>query len=204
MKPKYLLTLLLWVFGIFCMQAQQISISGKVFDNNKEPLAGATIIVQGTTHGITTDFDGKFVISVLPSQKIEVSFLGYKTQVLSVGNKRQFQIVLEPELLEMEEVVIVGYGTQRKSDISTAVSSVKMGEMAQSGSTQTLQALQGKISGVQITSNDGSLSSGVTFKIRGVNSITGGTQPLFVIDGVPMPTQRITNSDTEIVNNPLL
>lgn len=203
MKPKYLLTLLL-VFSIFCAWAQQVSISGQVFDDNKEPLAGATIIVQGTTHGVTSDFDGKFTINLLPSQKIEVSFLGYKNQVLSVGNKRQFQIVLEPELLEMEEVVIVGYGTQRKSDISTAVSSVKVGELTQSGSTQTLQALQGKISGVQITSNDGSISSGVTFKIRGVNSITGGTQPLFVIDGVPMPSQRITNSDTEIVNNPLL
>ncbi len=203
MRPKYVLTLLALVFSI-PLVAQQVNLSGQVLDERKEPLTGASIIVQGTTHGVTTDSEGNFTITALSSQKLEVSFIGYKTQVIPIGNKRQFKITLEPDLLEMEEVVVVGYGTQRKSDISTAVSSVKMGEIAQSGAAQTLQALQGKISGVQITSNDGSLSSGVTFKIRGVNSITGGTQPLFVIDGVPMPTQRITNSDTEVVNNPLL
>ena len=104
----------------------------------------------------------------------------------------------------MDEVVVVGYGSQRKSDIATAVASVNIKDIAKSSSAQTLQALQGKISGVQIIPTDGSLSSGMTFRIRGVNSITGGTQPLFVIDGVPMPTQQITNEDSETVNNPLL
>ena len=100
--------------------------------------------------------------------------------------------------------VVVAYGSRKKRDMAPAVASVNIKDIVNSSSTQTLQALQGKISGVQIIPTDGSLSSGMTFRIRGVNSVTGGTQPLFVIDGVPMPTQQITNEDTERETNLLL
>ena len=204
MKRKVLLSTLFLILHFTVALAQQVTISGQVLDEKSEPLIGATINIEGTTNAVITDLEGKFTIKVLPSEKLVISYLGYKPKTITIGKNRRFDIILDPSVTEMDEVVVVGYGSQRKSDIATAVASVNIKDIAKSSSTQTLQALQGKISGVQIIPTDGSLSSGMTFRIRGVNSVTGGTQPLFVIDGVPMPTQQITNEDTETVNNPLL
>ncbi|MCM0340499.1 TonB-dependent receptor [Bacteroides fragilis] len=204
MKRKVLLSTLFLILHFTVALAQQVTISGQVLDEKSEPLIGATINIEGTTNAVITDLEGKFTIKVLPSEKLVISYLGYKPKTITIGKNRRFDIILDPSVTEMDEVVVVGYGSQRKSDIATAVASVDIKDIAKSSSTQTLQALQGKISGVQIIPTDGSLSSGMTFRIRGVNSVTGGTQPLFVIDGVPMPTQQITNEDTETVNNPLL
>lgn len=204
MKRKVLLSTLFLILHFTVALAQQVTISGQVLDEKSEPLIGATINIEGTTNAVITDLEGKFTIKVLPSEKLVISYLGYKPKTIAIGKNRRFDIILDPSVTEMDEVVVVGYGSQRKSDIATAVASVNIKDIAKSSSTQTLQALQGKISGVQIIPTDGSLSSGMTFRIRGVNSVTGGTQPLFVIDGVPMPTQQITNEDTETVNNPLL
>lgn len=204
MKRKVLLSTLFLILHFTVAVAQQVTISGQVLDEKSEPLIGATINIEGTTNAVITDLEGKFTIKVLPSEKLVISYLGYKPKTITIGKNRRFDIILDPSVTEMDEVVVVGYGSQRKSDIATAVASVNIKDIVNSSSTQTLQALQGKISGVQIIPTDGSLSSGMTFRIRGVNSVTGGTQPLFVIDGVPMPTQQITNEDTETVNNPLL
>lgn len=204
MKRKVLLSTLFLILHFTVALAQQVTISGQVLDEKSEPLIGATINIEGTTNAVITDLEGKFTIKVLPSEKLVISYLGYKPKTITIGKNRRFDIILDPSVTEMDEVVVVGYGSQRKSDIATAVASVNIKDIVNSSSTQTLQALQGKISGVQIIPTDGSLSSGMTFRIRGVNSVTGGTQPLFVIDGVPMPTQQITNEDTETVNNPLL
>jgi len=184
--------------------AQQINVSGQVLDENGEPLIGVAVSIKDTSNGTITDDNGNFRINAKAADKLVINYLGYNSQTITVRDNRRLSITLEPISTEMDEVVVVGYGTQRRSDISTAVSSVNIKDIAQSGSSQTLQALQGKVSGVQIIPTDGSMSSGITFRIRGVNSITGGTQPLFVIDGVPMPAQRITNDETETVNNPLL
>ena len=204
MKRKVLLSTLFLILHFTVALAQQVTISGQVLDEKSEPLIGATINIEGTTNAVITDLEGKFTIKVLPSEKLVISYLGYKPKTIAIGKNRRFDIILDPSVTEMDEVVVVGYGSQRKSDIATAVASVNIKDIVNSSSTQTLQALQGKISGVQIIPTDGSFSSGMTFRIRGVNSVTGGTQPLFVIDGVPMPTQQITNEDTETVNNPLL
>jgi len=199
MKRKVLLSTLFLILHFTVALAQQVTISGQVLDEKSEPLIGATINIEGTTNAVITDLEGKFTIKVLPSEKLVISYLGYKPKTITIGKNRRFDIILDPSVTEMDEVVVVGYGSQRKSDIATAVASVNIKDIVNSSSTQTLQALQGKISGVQIIPTDG-----MTFRIRGVNSVTGGTQPLFVIDGVPMPTQQITNEDTETVNNPLL
>ena len=171
--------------------AQQVTISGQVLDEKSEPLIGATVNIEGTTNAVITDLEGKFTLKALPSEKIVISYLGYKPKTVAIGKNRKFNITLDPSVTEMDEVVVVGYGSQRKSDIATAVASVNIKDIAKSSSAQTLQALQGKISGVQIIPTDGSLSSGMTFRIRGVNSITGGTQPLFVIDGVRSEERRV-------------
>ncbi|MDL2212574.1 TonB-dependent receptor [Bacteroides sp. OttesenSCG-928-D19] len=204
MKRKILLMMLSVMLGVTAAHAQQVNVTGLVLDEMNEPLIGATVTVEGSTNGTVANAEGHFTIQAKPTDKLVINYLGYKTKTITVGNNKRFEINLEPASTQIDEVVVLGYGTQRKSDISTAVASVNMKDITQSGSTQTLQALQGKVSGVQIIPTDGSLASGMTFRIRGVNSITGGTQPLFVIDGVPMPAQQITNSSTETANNPLL
>ena len=186
MKRKVLLSTLFLILHFTVALAQQVTISGQVLDEKSEPLIGATINIEGTTNAVITDLEGKFTIKVLPSEKLVISYLGYKPKTITIGKNRRFDIILDPSVTEMDEVVVVGYGSQRKSDIATAVASVNIKDIVNSSSTQTLQALQGKISGVQIIPTDGSLSSGMTFRIRGVNSVTGGTQPLFVNDCVPM------------------
>ncbi|MFC2272820.1 MAG: SusC/RagA family TonB-linked outer membrane protein, partial [Capnocytophaga ochracea] len=200
---KSIISICILLFSI-PMLAQKVTITGVVTDENKQPLPGASVAVEHAHSGTATDFEGRFSLSVAPTDKIVVSFMGYRSKTIVVGKTRTFNVSLEPEVTQIDEVVLVGYGTQRKSDISTAVASVKMADIAQSSPSQVLQALQGKVSGVQIISSDGSASSGLTFRIRGVNSITGGTQPLFVIDGVPMPTQRVTNTNEDVATNPLL
>ncbi|MBB4037137.1 TonB-linked SusC/RagA family outer membrane protein [Dysgonomonas hofstadii] len=202
---KKMLLIMLFIMPVFMAAfAQQINVSGQVLDEKREPLAGASVNIKNTSTGTMADDNGNFKIAAKQGDVLVFNFLGYNPQTIAVSDNRPLTVILEPVVTEMDEIVVVGYGTQRRSDISTAVASVNMKDITQSGSAQTLQALQGKVSGVQIIPTDGSLSSGMTFRIRGVNSITGGTQPLFVIDGVPMPAQRITNDDTETVNNPLL
>ncbi|WP_455148876.1 SusC/RagA family TonB-linked outer membrane protein [Capnocytophaga sp.] len=200
---KSIISILILLFSI-PMLAQKVNISGVVVDENQQPLPGASVTIEHAQKGTATDLDGRFSLEVTPTDKIVVSYIGYQAKTIAVGKTRTFKVSLDPEVTQMEEVVVVGYGTQRKSDISTAVASVKMADIAQSSPSQVLQALQGKVSGVQIISSDGSATSGLTFRIRGVNSITGGTQPLFVIDGVPMPTQRVTNTNQDVATNPLL
>ena len=177
---KNIISICILLFSI-PMLAQKVTITGVVTDENQQPLPGATVVVEPAHTGTATDLDGRFSLNVLSTDKIVVSYIGYQPKTIAVGKTRTFKVTLSPEVTQMDEVVIVGYGTQRKSDISTAVASVKMADIAQSSPSQVLQALQGKVSGVQIISSDGSASSGLTFRIRGVNSITGGTQPLFVM-----------------------
>lgn len=116
-----------------------------MLDEKSEPLIGATINIEGTTNAVITDLEGKFTIKVLPSEKLVISYLGYKPKTITIGKNRRFDIILDPSVTEMDEVVVVGYGSQRKSDIATAVASVNIKDIVNSSSTQTLQALQGKI-----------------------------------------------------------
>lgn len=163
---KSIISICILLFSI-PMLAQKVTITGVVTDENKQPLPGASVAVEHAHSGTATDFEGRFSLSVAPTDKIVVSFMGYRSKTIAVGKTRTFNVSLEPEVTQIDEVVLVGYGTQRKSDISTAVASVKMADIAQSSPSQVLQALQGKVSGVQIISSDGSASSGLTFRIRG-------------------------------------
>lgn len=204
MKPKNLLTVL--VLLLCCMGTAWASgrtVTGEVLDESSEPLAGATVKAQHSGAVTATDSDGLFSILVRDGEKLTVSFIGYRTVTVDVPENGRVTVVLDPVATEMDEVVVVGYGTQRRSDIATAVASVNMEDLAKAGAAQTLEALQGKVGGLQIMSNDGSLAGGMKFRMRGVNSITGGTQPLFVIDGVPMPVAENTSS-SDIANNPLM
>ncbi len=167
---KKMLLIMLFIMPVFMAAfAQQINVSGgQVLDEKREPLAGASVNIKNTSTGTMADDNGNFKIAAKQGDVLVFNFLGYNPQTIAVSDNRPLTVILEPVVTEMDEIVVVGYGTQRRSDISTAVASVNMKDITQSGSAQTLQALQGKVSGgVQIIPTDGSLSSGMTFRIRG-------------------------------------
>ena len=198
---RKLMSLMLLCMVCIMAHAQARDVSGIVTDDAGETLIGVTVMVEGTNTGTVTDFDGKFTLKADPNSTLLFSYIGYSTEKVKVGSRSDFSVSLSEEALALDEYVVVGYASQRRSDISTAVTSVDMDEMNKSGSSQILESMQGMISGVQISANDGSPAGGMSIKIRGTNSLTGGTQPLFVIDGVPQPISP--DPAVQATSNPL-
>ena len=164
--------------------AQTRSISGTVVDNQNVPVIGASVIVVGnSTMGTVTDLDGRFSLNVPAGSSISVSFIGYETQVLPVGNQSVFNIVLKEDSEFLEETVVIGYGVQRKSDLTGAVASVKDTDLSNRSTTTVAQALQGKAAGVQIVNSSGAPGSNAQIQIRGYSSNTK-TTPLMIVDGL--------------------
>lgn len=166
-----------------CMLAQQITVKGIVKDQTGETVIGASVVEKGTANGTITGIDGDFTLQVSEKGTIIVSFVGYKTQEIAVKGQRQLQVVLKDDAEMLDEVVVVGYGTMRKSDLTGAVSSVNNKDIKDSPVSNLGQAIQGKISGVQIV-DAGKPGDNVSIKIRGLGSINN-CDPLVVIDGVP-------------------
>ena len=165
---------------------QQKSISGKVTDNTNSPLPGVSVVIKGTTSGVITDMDGKYSILKLPENGVlQFSFVGMKTQEVPVGSKKIINVVLVEETIGLEEVVAVGYGVQKKSDITGSVASVKSERLSAIPSTNIGQALQGLVAGVNITQTGNSASGqSQSIQIRGRNSILASNSPLIVLDGI--------------------
>ena len=164
--------------------AQTRSISGTVVDSQNVPVIGASVIVVGnSTMGTITDLDGKFSLNVPAGSSISVSFIGYETQVLPVGNQSVFNIVLAEDTEFLEETVVIGYGVQRKSDLTGAVASVKESDLANRSTVSAVQALQGKAAGVQIVNASGAPGSDSGIQIRGYSS-NSNTRPLMIVDGL--------------------
>ncbi len=177
------------------VDAQQ-TVSGKITDENGEGLPGATVQEQGTSNGTITDINGAYSISVPESAILTVSFVGFKSQDLSINGRSVIDIELSPDLEALDEVVVVGYGTMQKRKLTGAVSSVNMKGLEDQSNQDLGEALRGKVSGVQVVTHDGSPGSAPTIQIRGLNSITAGQTPLLVIDGVPMEDMM----DLSVVN----
>ena len=183
MKKNRLIHLLL-IFPIILF-AQNKAITGTVVDENKMPLPGASILVKGLNIGSSTDFDGNFSLNVPETGEVlVVSYLGYMTKELVISKNLTFNIQLDIDTNTLDEIVVVGYGTQRKSDITGAVTSVKVDAIAVAQNSTIDALLQGRAAGVQVTQNAGSPGSGVSVKIRGASSLRGNNEPLYVIDGV--------------------
>lgn len=175
--------LLLFSLLATALSAQNKKISGKVIDEKHQPVLGASVVVKGTTKGTTTDFDGNFTIDVPAKATLSVSFIGYHTQNVAVGNQNQLTIVLKEEQEQLDEVVVVGYGTVRKKDLTGAVTSVSNKALKEKPIANAGEALQGRAAGVQVTSA-GKPGDNVSFRIRGISTINN-SEPLLVIDGVP-------------------
>lgn len=203
MKRKILFWLLLMVCALQASAQQQIK--GRVMDAALgEPLIGASISVPGTTAGTVADLDGNFSFE-LPEGKflIQVSMIGYKTQVVNVKGKTEVEVTLKEDTEVMEEVVVIGYGTMKKRDLSGSVSQIKSEDLKRGGATDVARGLQGKIAGVDVKQSDGSPGAGVSITVRGANSFTTSSQPLYIVDGVPYGTDpnATPGSDATSGNN---
>ena len=185
---KRLVTFVLCTLSL-CTFAQT-TVTGRVMDGaNNETAIGATVIVAGTQVGTVTDFDGNFAIDV-PEGKfiLQVSMVGYKTQVVNIKGKERVEVTLQQDVQEMDEVVVVGYGVMKKRDLSGSVSQIKSEDLLSGAQIGTVQSLTGKIAGVDVKESDGAPGSGVSITVRGANSFTTSSQPLYIVDGVPFGT----------------
>lgn len=167
---------------------QQKQLKGVVKSTDNAPLPGVTVVVKGTTAGTITDGDGKFLLQGVPAtaKTLLFSFVGMKSQEIIIGDKADFTIVLEDETIGLDEVVAVGYGTQKKKDLTGSISRVNGDNIIQASVSSFDKMLQGKVAGVQITQTTGAPGGNVNVLVRGVSSITGGNQPLYVVDGFPI------------------
>ena len=200
MKQKLSLLLFVGLLPLYLF-AQQVTITGTVTDESNESLPGVSVFVKGTTRGTSTDLDGRFSIMAAPSETLVFSMVGMVTQSIPVGNNTHLNIIMQQEATALEEVVVVGYGTQRAKDLTAPIVKVGGDDLSKQATSNAMQALQGKASGVQII-NSGVPGSGASIKIRGIGSIGDYANPLFVVDGVFVdnidflapPTSRILPS----------
>ena len=157
-------------------------ITGTVVDA-EGPVIGASVIEKGTSNGVVTDFDGNFTLNVKPGATIVISYIGYKTQEIAVGNRSSFSVNLKEDDSVLEEVVVIGYGVQKKKLVTGATVQVKGDDIAKLNTTNALAAMQSQSPGVQIVQSSGQAGSGYKVNIRGIGTI-GDSSPLYVIDGV--------------------
>lgn len=187
---------------------KKIKATGKVVDTNGDPVIGATVKEQGTSNGTISDMDGNFSFEVADNADLEVSYVGYQSLHIKVQNGKVPAIILKEDTETLDEVVVVGYGTMKKRDLTGAVSSISANKLKERSFGNALQSMAGQISGVQITQTQGAPGMAPTIKVRGSSSINAGTSPLYVIDGIPLEDNTGTNaagkaSDMSFNSNPL-
>ncbi|MDA9887474.1 SusC/RagA family TonB-linked outer membrane protein, partial [Flavobacteriaceae bacterium] len=194
MKIKSHLTLLFVLMGVVLGFAQT-QVSGSIVDANGEPIPGATIIVQGTNNGTTSDFDGNFSISVEQNQTLEVSYLGYVAQSILFTGQDSISVSLAEDQNELDEIVVTGYGTQKKSNLTGSISKVTNESLDQIAVSRVDDALVGQVSGVNIAATEGEAGSAPTIRIRGTGSISGVSDPAVVVDGLLVDNDYLGNLD---------
>lgn len=181
------------LLGCMASFAQNITVKGTVKDSKGEPLPGVSIKIKGTTLGTSTGINGDYTISAPGNGTLVITYVGFKTVEASVSNRNTINITLSESNLQLDEVVVVGYGTQRRGDVTTAISSVSTKDIEERPIVQAAQALQGKAAGVQVTQPSGEPGQGLTIRVRGATSVQSGNDPLYVIDGVPTMSARDLN-----------
>lgn len=192
MKKRRFLILMICLVASFQLLSQQRTITGTVTDNSDgSTIPGVAILAKGTTQGTTTDINGQYSLTIDQSVKVlEFSFLGMRTEELEIGSSSVINVRMESDNIGLDEVVVIGYGSVKRSDLTGAVASVSMEKLAEMPATSFDKKLQGRVSGVQVTSLSGQPGGATSVKIRGGNSIMAGNEPLYVIDGVLMESQQ--------------
>jgi len=193
-STKIIFLVLLGFFSISSnLFAQGNSVSGKVVDENNEGIPGANVMIANSSSGTTTDIDGNFKLDVTETDVLVISFIGYKNKRVSVGTKTNLTIEMDPDIAQLEEVVVIGYGTTKRANLTTSVESIKSDAINEVPVATLDQAIQGRVSGVQVTKATGAPGGGISIRIRGTATINGNAEPLYVVDGVPI-NNSFTNS----------
>lgn len=202
-KKQTVSRMLAFVFALIVpilASAQEVSIRGVVKDNSGSPLPGVNVIVEGTTNGTITNMDGQYQIKAPSDATLTFSFIGFDNQSQPINGRQVIDVVLEEESLDIDEIVVVGYGQMKRSDLTGSVVSVNDAAIKKSVPTSIDQVLQGRAAGVQIQANTGTPGGSSTIRIRGTNSLNATSQPIFVIDGVIIDA---ANGDDNGNSNPL-
>ncbi|WP_215223741.1 SusC/RagA family TonB-linked outer membrane protein [Echinicola shivajiensis] len=182
-KVAFMLLLLVLCVPVF---GQNVQISGTITDEGGLPIPGAAVLVKGTSKGTAADIDGKYQLSAPSGSTLQFSFIGYISKDVQIGNQSTINVTLEQDLSDLEEIVVVGYGTVKKSQLTGAISSVGAKEIAEQPITDARQALQGRTSGVDVTSPGSKPGAAPQVRIRGRRSFNASNDPLFVVDGIPI------------------
>jgi len=196
MQRVILLALLFVCLVPLSSLAQTIQLTGTVTDTKGETLIGASVLEKGTTNGCITDVDGNFTLTVSQNATMVISYVGYVTQEIPLKGQRALKVTLLDDSEMLDEVVVVGYGTMKKSDMTGAISSVDTDELTKRATTNPAEALQGKIAGVNIMKAGGNAGASVSVKIRGVKSF-GSNEPLYIIDGFPGDIDNVNPQDIQ-------
>lgn len=191
-------TVILLLVTTMTAVAQTQVVTGTVTDGGGSPIPGANIIIKGTTNGTSTDGEGQFSIEASPDDVLHVSFIGFASQEISVGDRTRIDVQLEEDVATLQEVVVVGYGEMRRADLTSAQTSISSKDIERTVNTTIEQAIQGRAAGVYVTQNTGAPGGGISVNIRGINSISGTNEPLYVVDGV-----QIQGSVSPSGSNPL-
>lgn len=171
---------------------------GRVVNEGQQPLVGASVTVKNTSKGTSTDADGNFSLEVDPGATLVISYVGYNRREIMVRNNNDFlTIVLTPQVTSIEDIVVVAYGRVKRSDLTGSVSQVKGSDISSYPTTNAIQALNGRAAGVRVIQNNGAPGSPISVRIRGANSILGGNEPLYIIDGLPSSPTYLQNADIE-------
>lgn len=199
MKHLFLLLTLL-SFSLTALAQQKVT--GKVKDSSGEPVIGASVVVKGNnTMGTITDFDGNFMLDVPAKSVLVISYIGYVTQEVPTAGKNSLEIVLKEDTKTLDEVVVIGYGTQRKGDVTSSVASVKADNFVKGAVKDVEQLIQGKVAGLAITNPNGDPTGSTQIRLRGTNTIGGAnTAPLVLIDGIPGELGTVAPEDVESVD----
>lgn len=191
---KVVILFLSLLLGNYAM-AQQIALSGKVTDQaTGETLPGVSIVVKGTNNGTISDMDGNFTLNVNRGEAVQFSYVGYQRQEIVIENQQTLSVAMAHDLAQLDEVVVVAYGTRRKADLTGSVTAVTEKEFQQGNIASSEQLLLGKVPGLQITSSGGAAGAGSTIRIRGGASLNASNDPLIVIDGVPVENNNLAGS----------
>ncbi|MFV8325360.1 SusC/RagA family TonB-linked outer membrane protein [Flavobacterium sp. ZS1P14] len=196
-KLKILMSTIICVLLYTSGYAQERTVSGVISDASKFPIPGVNVLIKGTQKGVSTDFDGKYSISVPSGATLVFSYIGFKAKEQKVGEASSYNITLESESATLDEVVVVGYGVKKKKDLTGSIVSVGAEEIASRPVTNAVQAMQGKAAGVDISSNERPGQVG-SITIRGARSISASNSPLYVVDGIPLNSRLITDSAGKI------
>jgi TonB-linked SusC/RagA family outer membrane protein len=194
---------LLLVSTMFCLTvpaalAQEKAVKGTVVDVNNQPMIGVNVVVKAKNTGVVTDIDGKFSINVTDKDVLVFSFVGYNTEEVAVGTQTQITVTLKESVKELNEVVVVGYGVQKKSDLTGAIASVSGESIEKTPMMSSSQALEGRAAGIQVIAATGAPGANISVDIRGISSING-YQPLYIIDGVAGDINTVAPSDIQSI-----